>query len=52
MAGLQDGLLFGVGGAAVLAGFGTFALRRRLRRRFGLGAPATRDQADREPVDR
>ncbi len=51
-AGLQDGLLFGVGGAAVLAGFGTFAWRTRLRRKFGLGAPATRNSADREPADR
>lgn len=29
--GLQDGLLFGVGGAAVLAGAGSLALRRKFR---------------------
>src|SRR5215471_18388843 len=31
-AGLQDGLLFGIGGAAVLAGLGSLAYRRRLTR--------------------
>jgi hypothetical protein len=31
-AGLQDGLLFGIGGAAVLAGIGALAYRRRLTR--------------------
>src|SRR6516165_9258810 len=31
-AGLQDGLLFGIGGAAVLAGLGSLAYRRRLSR--------------------
>ena len=33
-AGLQDGLLFGIGGAAVLAGIGFLAYRRRLARKF------------------
>ena len=51
-AGLQDGLLFGTGGAAVLAGLGAFALRRRLARKFGASEPATPDPADREPADR
>ena len=51
-AGLQDGLLFGVGGGAVLIGLGTLAYRRRLARKFGIGEPTGRDQADREPVDR
>jgi hypothetical protein len=50
-AGLQDGLLFGVGGAAVLAGLGSLAFRRRLRRKFA-GRPAPHDPADREPADR
>jgi len=31
-AGLQDVLLFGIGGAAVLAGLGSFAYRRKLTR--------------------
>ena len=31
-AGLQDGVLFGLGGAAMLAGFGSLAYRRRLTR--------------------
>jgi hypothetical protein len=51
-AGLQDGLLFGAGGGAVLIGLGTLAYRRRLARKFGIGEPARRDPADREPVDR
>jgi hypothetical protein len=51
-AGLQDGLLFGAGGAAVLAGFGALAYRRRLARKFGIHEPAERDPADREPADR
>jgi hypothetical protein len=50
-AGLQDGLLFGAGGLAVLAGFGTLAYRRRLARKFGIKEPARRDQADRESAD-
>jgi LPXTG-motif cell wall-anchored protein len=29
---LQDGTLFGLGGAAVLAGLGAIAYRRRLKR--------------------
>ena len=52
-AGLQDGLLLGVGGAAVLAGLATLAYRRRVTR--GPAAPrrpAPRDPADREPADR
>jgi hypothetical protein len=32
-AGLQDGLLFGLGGAAVLAGLASLVYRRRLTRR-------------------
>jgi hypothetical protein len=32
-AGLQDGTLFVIGGAAILAGFGALAYRRRLRSR-------------------
>lgn len=51
-AGLQDGLLFGVGGLAVFAGFGTLAYRRRLARKFGINEPDRRDQADRERADR
>lgn len=51
-AGLQDGLLFGVGGLAVLAGFGALAYRRRLARKFGINEPTGRDRADREPADR
>jgi hypothetical protein len=51
-AGLQDGVLFGVGGAAVLVGLGTLAYRRRLARKFGIGEPARPDRTDREPVDR
>jgi hypothetical protein len=51
-AGLQDGLLFGAGGAAVLAGLGAFAYRRRLARKFRAGDPTRPDPADREPVDR
>jgi hypothetical protein len=31
-AGLRDGLLFGIGGAAMLAGIGSLAYRRRLTR--------------------
>jgi len=31
-AGLQDGVLFGIGGAAILAGIGSLAYRRRLTR--------------------
>jgi hypothetical protein len=48
-AGLQDSLLLGVGGLAVLSGLGTLAFRRRLRRSLDRG-PARRD--DREPADR
>ena len=51
-AGLQDGLLFGVGGLAVFAGLGTLAYRRRLSGKFGLGKPDPRTRPDREPVDR
>jgi hypothetical protein len=44
-AGLQDGLLFGIGGAAVLAGLGSLALRRRLARKHRprRGTPADTD---------
>ena len=50
-AGLQDGLLFGAGGAAVLAGLGTLAYRRRLARKLGGNDPARRGPADKEPTD-
>jgi hypothetical protein len=52
-AGLQDGVLFGLGGAAVLAGFGSLAYRRRLARKVKAqesareGDPANRDPANR-----
>jgi hypothetical protein len=44
-AGLQDGLLFGIGGAAVLAGLGSLVLRRRLARKHRprRGTPADTD---------
>jgi hypothetical protein len=51
-AGLQDGVLFGVGGAAVLAGLGSLAYRRRLARKFRPSDPAPRDPADRDPANR
>jgi hypothetical protein len=51
-AGLQDSLLFGIGGAAVLAGLGSLAYRRRLARKFGADADAPVSPADREPADR
>jgi hypothetical protein len=51
-AGLQDGLLFGVGGAAVLAGLGALGYRRRLSRKFGVGRRAADDQAPRDPANR
>ena len=51
-AGLQDGLLFGAGGAAILAGLGSLAYRRRLRRRLRAGQPAAGGRQDREPADR
>jgi hypothetical protein len=51
-AGLQDGLLFGAGAAAVLAGLGAMAYRRRLARKFGSAKPAPRDPAPREPAPR
>jgi hypothetical protein len=52
-AGLQDGVLFGVGGAAVLAGLGSLAYRRRVTRKLAdPRRPAPRDPADREPADR
>jgi hypothetical protein len=51
-AGLQDSLLFGIGGVAVFGGFGSLAYRRRLRRKFRPGRhPAPRDPADREPAE-
>jgi hypothetical protein len=46
-AGLQDGVLFGAGGMAVLFGFGTLAYRRRLSRKF---APDPRDRASADPA--
>jgi hypothetical protein len=51
-AGLQDGLLFGLGGASVVAGLGFLALRRRLSRRFAPGGPASRHPVDHDPADR
>jgi hypothetical protein len=36
---LQDGVLFGAGGLAVLVGFGTLAYRRRLSRKFAANHP-------------
>ncbi len=51
-AGLQDGLLFGAGGAAVLAGLGALAYRRRLSRKFGIGRQAAGDQVPRDPANR
>jgi hypothetical protein len=51
-AGLQDGVVFGAGGAAILAGLGTLAYRRRLRRRLAAGRPAADRQQDREHADR
>jgi hypothetical protein len=48
-AGLQDGLLFGVGGLAVFAGMGSLALRRRLARKVrARSAP----RQDRDPANR
>jgi hypothetical protein len=38
-AGLQDGLLFGVGGAVIVAGLGSLSYRRRLRRKLRAGTP-------------
>src|SRR6202012_6115912 len=51
-AGLQDGLLFGIGGAAVLLRIGSLAYRRRLARKFGTERSTPRDPVDREPADR
>ena len=51
-AGLQDGLLFGIGGLAVFAGLGSLAYRRRLARKFGAGQRTPQTPADREPADR
>jgi hypothetical protein len=51
-AGLQDGLVFGIGGAAVLFGIGSLAYRRRLARKFGTKRTTSGDPVDREPVDR
>jgi hypothetical protein len=50
-AGLQDGLLFGIGGLAVFAGLGSLAYRRRLARKFGAGQRTPQTPADREPAD-
>jgi hypothetical protein len=38
-AGLQDGLLFEIGGAAILAGLGSLSYRRRLRRKHRADTP-------------
>jgi hypothetical protein len=51
-AGVQDGLLFGAGGLAVLAGLGSLAYRRRLARKYSTGDCAPRDPADRESASR
>ena len=51
-AGLQDGMLLGIGGASVLAGLAFLAMRRRLARRFAAGRPDPRDPADQDPMDR
>jgi hypothetical protein len=51
-AGLQDGLLFGVGGLAVLAGMGSLGYRRRLVRKLRAGEPVRQSPPDREPADR
>jgi hypothetical protein len=53
-------MLFGIGGASVLAGLGFLAMRRRLARRFAPGRPfptdptdpAGQDPVDREPAER
>jgi hypothetical protein len=49
-------VLFGAGGMAVLAGFGTLAYRRRLSRKFATNHPAgdleNRDPAPRDPAPR
>ena len=50
-AGLQDGVLFGGGGLAVLAGFGTLVYRRRLSRKFAARRDA-RDSAAAGPEPR
>jgi hypothetical protein len=50
-AGLQDSVLLGAGGAAVLAGLGALAFRRRLSRKFRT-EPTPQDPATREPADR
>jgi hypothetical protein len=50
-AGLQDSLVFVVGGGAVLAGLGSLAYRRRLARKYGTRRTA-REPLDREPADR
>jgi len=51
-AGLQDGLVFGIGGGAVLLGLGSLAYRRRLARKYGTKRPSPRNADDREPADR
>jgi hypothetical protein len=52
-AGLQDSLVFVIGGGAVLAGFGSLAYRRRLARKYGTRRTrrTPREPLDREPVD-
>jgi hypothetical protein len=41
-------LLFGIGGAAILAGFGSLAYRRRLARKLGGDQTAQRARDDQE----
>jgi hypothetical protein len=49
-AGLQDSVLFGIGGFAVLSGLGTLAYRRRLRRSLAAGGGTRRERPDRQPA--
>jgi hypothetical protein len=45
-------VLFGAGGAAILAGLGTLAYRRRLSRRLAVGRTVGDREQDREAADR
>jgi hypothetical protein len=49
-AGLQDVTLFGAGAAAILAGFGTLAYRRRLTRKRPAEAPTHPSNPTHTPV--
>jgi hypothetical protein len=53
-AGVQDGLLLGVGGAALVAGLGSLAYRRRVTGKIRSDGPqsAGSPDPDREPADR